>query len=402
MTPRHDFLIFGATGMQGRIVTRDLVERGYRLFVSDLQRADLAVLREKYPALSSAPLDLRNTAGIARLITRVRPAVVINCAEGDWNMDVYRAALGVGAHVMDLGSEIPMTKEQLALHGAFKRARLTAITGCGSTPGINNVMLAHAAKDFERLDHVQAGFVWDSTHRQFVVPFSMESIIEEFTIPATALKDGRWEKTPPLETVQRMKFRGVQGQRCFYARHPEVYTFHHCYRRKGLKTVEFFAGFPDHSYEYIATLAASLGEDRTVDVPGQGRVPLASLTRVLEELHPAPADYLERENLWVVLRGVAGGQEREVVMECLVPTLVGWEDAGCNVDTGFPASIIAQMILKESITRRGSFEPGPVVPAEEFFRELEDRGMRVFRDGRPLFWRGRIRVPDHAVAPLAA
>lgn len=396
-TPRYDFLIFGAAGIQGRIVTRDLAAAGHRLYVSDLRRSDVARLRAQFSGTAGSALDLRHAEAVTRLVRRVRPHVVINCAEGDWNPTVYRAALAAGTHVIDLGSDIPETREQLAMHSAFKKKGLTAITGCGSTPGINNVMLAYVAQEYERMDRVQAGFVWDSNRKEFVVPFSMESIIEEFTVPATSLKNGHFEKTPPLESVQRMKFRGIERQRCFYARHPEVYTFHQCYRDKGLRTAEFYAGFPDHSFDFIAHLAEQLDERRSVAVPERGAVPLPSLTRVLEEMHPIPEDYQERENLWVIVDGVSGGQEVRTQMECLVPTVPGWEEAGCNIDTGFPASIIAQMLHRGAITERGSFEPGPVVPAEEFFRELEAKGMKIYRDGRQLFSRGRMRNATDAL-----
>lgn len=400
-THRYDVLVFGASGIQGRIVTRDLTDSGYRVFASDKTRADIAQLREQFSDIAAAVLDLqRGEEAVTRLIVRVRPRVVINCAEGDWNPTVYRAALAAGTHVIDLGSDIPETREQLGMHGAFKRAELTAITGCGSTPGITNVMLAHIAEEYERMDRVQAGFVWDSNKKKFVVPFSMESILEEFTVPATALKDGHFEKTPPLETVTRRKFRGIESQRCFYARHPEVYTFHQCYRAKGLKTAEFYAGFPDHSFDYIARLAEGMDEHRNVPVPERGAVPLPSLTKVLEELHPFPEDYQERENLWVIVDGIAGGQERRTMMECLVPPVPGWEDAGCNIDTGFPASIVAQMVLRGEITARGSFEPGPAVPAEPFFRALEAKGMKFYRDGRQLYSRRNHLAADAAHAAV--
>lgn len=69
-------------------------------------------------------------------------------------------------------------------------------------------------------------------------------------------------------------------------------------------------------------------------------------------------------------------------MECIVNPLPGWEDAGCNIDTGMPASIIAQMIKDGRIEKRGSFAPGPVVPCKEFFKELRKRKMIVYQNGR--------------------
>ena len=69
-------------------------------------------------------------------------------------------------------------------------------------------------------------------------------------------------------------------------------------------------------------------------------------------------------------------------MECIVPTLKGWEDAGCNIDTGMPASIIAQMIHKEIIQEKGSFSPEEVVDTVPFFKEIAERSMHVLENGK--------------------
>ena len=95
-----------------------------------------------------------------------------------------------------------------------------------------------------------------------------------------------------------------------------------------------------------------------------------------------PEGYTEKENLWVHVWGKKNGKPQEILMECIVKTLPGWEDAGCNIDTGMPASIMAQMVKDSRITARGSFPPGLVVPTEEFFRELRTRGMKVYQNGK--------------------
>ena len=59
-------------------------------------------------------------------------------------------------------------------------------------------------------------------------------------------------------------------------------------------------------------------------------------------------------------------------------------EAGYNIDTGFPASIIAQMILSGDIDRAGSFAPEGCVPHEAFFEKLKGRGMTVFMNGNKI------------------
>src|SRR3989344_6603972 len=196
-----DFLVFGATGMQGSIVTRYLSENGHRVFVSGRNQARLEEAGRKYKIAGSQALDLNDKDETTKLIEKIRPVVVVNCAEGDWNFGVYEAALRGGSHVVDLGSDGPVTMSQMALDEDFKRKNLIAITGCGSTPGVNNVMLKHAVNYFDSLISIEAGFAWNSNIKTFVVPFSMESIIEEFTEPAPIMENKAWLEKVPLETV---------------------------------------------------------------------------------------------------------------------------------------------------------------------------------------------------------
>ena len=147
--------------MQGRIASRDLLSSGHSVFLADLYKEDSADIVKKYAKAKFGFVDLRNIKATVALINKIQPKVVLNCAEGDWNMNVYKACLRTKTHVLDLGSDIPMTKQQLAMHDDFKKKDLIAITGCGSTPGINNVMLHYAHQLFDELETIEVGFAWD-------------------------------------------------------------------------------------------------------------------------------------------------------------------------------------------------------------------------------------------------
>jgi len=379
---KYDFLVLGGSGMQGKIVARDLLENKFSVLLADLYKEGTEKLLKRYKNAGFKHIDLRDERRTAKLIKKSGAGVVINCAEGDWNLNVYNACLATKRHVIDLGSEIPMTKEQLEMHQSFKDRGLTAITGCGSTPGINNIMLDYARGYFDNLHTVEAGFAWDSNIKKFVPPFSIQSIVEEFTDPALMVEDGKWIKKTPMETFSERKIRVIGNQQCFFVRHPETFTFYHNYRDQGLKTVRFYAGFPDHSINAIRTfIETGLASREEIELEDKRVKPLDMLAQTLRTL-PRPADYSEKENLWVDIMGDKEGKPKQIIMECLVDTLPGWEDAGCNIDTGMPASIIGQMIKVGVIKERGSFAPESAVPHREFFEELRKRKMFVYKNGK--------------------
>jgi lysine 6-dehydrogenase len=379
---KHDFLIIGASGMQGRIVTRDLLESGYKVMCADLYRDGSEKNLAAFPDTEFTRIDLRDLENAKKVIHDAEAKVVINCAEGDWNDVVYKICLEEKCHVIDLGSDIPTTKDQIALSEQFKNAGLTALTGCGSTPGVNNVMLAYLADDYSDIDTVEAGFAWDSNIKKFVVPFSMPSIMEELLDPAQVLEHGVWGEKNPLDTESVREFREIGAQKCYLVRHPETWTFAEFCKDKGVKNIRFYAGFPDHTLE-VLNKVIELGMDGEEALPYEKSeiLPITALSRILTRL-PRPEGYTEKENLWVEVSGHdKQGGIKLGRMECIVATLPGWEDAGCNIDTGLPASIMAQMVLDGRVEKRGSFAPEDVVPAMEFFKELKKRGMTVYKDG---------------------
>ena len=367
--------------MQGRIVARDLLENGFSTFLADIQKGGSEGNLTRFPKTAFATVDLRTIENIIEVIKKAGAPIVINCAEGDWNLNVYKACLATKKHVLDLGSDIPMTKEQMALGPFFKEDDLIGITGCGSTPGVNNIMLNYAIKELDTIHDIEAGFVWDSNIKKFVVPFSIESILDELTHPAPALENGEWVTKEPLKNVKVRDFRGIGKQKYFPVEHPETFTFYINYEKEGLKNMTFYAGFPDHSLDKLMSfIELGIGDKETVIVDGKEIRPIDALTQSLRRLK-TPEDYKEYENLWVEVRGEKDSKPKAILMECIVPTLTGWEDAGCNIDTGMTASIIAQMIKDGRINTRGSYTPAMVIPEEEFFKELRTREMIVHKDG---------------------
>jgi len=381
---KYDFLVLGGAGMQGKITARDLIESGHSVCIADIQKESAEKLLSRFSGIPFEFVDLRDIPSTVALIKKIEPQVVVNCAEGNWNLNVYKACLEAGVHVIDLGSEIPMTKEQLAMGPYFAEEDLVAISGCGSTPGINNIALHYAHLKLDRLESIEAGFVWDSNIKEFVVPFSIESIVEEFTEPASVVENGEFVMKTPMETIEEREFTIIGKQKIFLVRHPETYTFFFYNQNDGLKNMKFYAGFPDHSFDKIIEfIKAGRGSKETKIINGKETRPIDELTEELRKL-PIPVGYKERENLWVRVKGYSEGEPheyREIIMETIVDTLPGWEDAGCNIDTGMPASIIAQMIKDGRITARGSFPPGPAVPTEEFFKELRKRQIVVYCNG---------------------
>lgn len=382
-----DFIVLGSTGMQGRIVSRDLLEKGYSVFLCGWEKTGdknivLHLLKKYRKRTAFRYIEARRITTVIKAIKQSKANVVINCMEGDWNYEVFRACLKLGVNCIDIGSEILVTKKQFALNKAMKKKNLIGITGIGSVPGIGNIMLSYAAEKFDKIHDINVGFAWDSNLKEFVVPFSIESVLEEFTDRAPIVKDKHFEYKIPLSNIIKEYHKYIGVERELFVRHPEQYTFLHYFGKKGLMNIKFYAGFPNHSFNMIVSLI-KLGFASKIPINYFGKKikPVEFLTQMLKNLG-MPKGYTEKENLWVHIKGTRNGKKKNVMMECLVPPLRGWESAGCNIDTGFPASILAQMVKGGSITERGSFSPEIGIPPAIFFMELKKKKIRIYENGK--------------------
>ena len=249
-----DFVVLGATGMQGKIVTRDLLENGYSVLMCGRDKSRILHLLKKYKKCSFSYFDARDVDKTAKIIKDSGADVVVNCVEGDWDLNILNACAKANASCIDLGSEIWMTKKQLAMDSILKKKNIAAITGCGSVPGVGNVMLRYAAEKLDKIDTIEVGFSWDSNIKKFVVPFSIQSILEEFEDPAPIIERSKFIKKTPLSSIIEDHHRGIGKQKEFFVRHPETYTFYRYFKNKGLKNLRFYAGFPRHSFEKIIAM----------------------------------------------------------------------------------------------------------------------------------------------------
>ncbi|MDP3772428.1 MAG: saccharopine dehydrogenase C-terminal domain-containing protein [bacterium] len=378
---QYDFAVIGANGIQGRIVSRLLLEEGKTVFLAANDDYNIDRLIE-HPNSEFAQIDLRDMPRAKRAIKKSGAPIIINCAVDDFNLAVTKMVLELGKNYLDLGSEEPMWEDQFALDKDFKAKGIIAISGIGSTPGISNVMLRYVKPKFDTIETVHVGFAWDSNIPKFITPFSLDAIAWEFTKPAKNLKDGKWVEEDPYDCKVDYYYKSIGKQRTQYAIHLEPITFYEFLKDKGVKNIARMASYPPHSLAALTTLInLGLLSKTEVKLPSDGSIqPLEFTIEAMRRL-PIPEGYTEKENIFLKVFGKKDGKDQVIEMDCVAHTLPGWEDATCNIDTGFPTAVLAEMIAEGKILEHGVFTPEFVVPPEPFFAELGKRKLSIYENG---------------------
>ncbi|MBS3089454.1 saccharopine dehydrogenase NADP-binding domain-containing protein [Candidatus Pacearchaeota archaeon] len=378
-----DFIIFGGSGMQGRICAKDLISSGYKIILVGRDPKNIQDILGN-PRAEFIYADLHNEDSINHILKKNRPKVVINCAELSFNIPIMKACLENKIPYTDLGGLQRVTSDQFKFNKEFKKRKLLALTGCGSTPGIANVMAAYAVEKMERVESIYLGFAWDSNIKIFIVPYSIESIFQEFSEMPVTFHNGKFVKDNRYRCKGTFDFKEVGRQTVYCIVHSEVYTFSKYFKRKGLQHIHYMAGFPEHSMRVINELMSlGFGNKKLLEINGTKIRPIDATTRILKNIK-MPKGYKERENIWVRAEGKEKGREKKIEMNCIVKSVKGWESAGSNIDTGRTISIMSQMILNGEINAYGVHAPEGVVPQRKFFKELAKRRMWVYENGRKI------------------
>ncbi|MFL6296166.1 MAG: saccharopine dehydrogenase family protein [Actinomycetes bacterium] len=403
-------VVVGGAGAMGRWTVRDLTESEG---VGEVVVADLDGSRAREAAgwaaarsgsngtarVSGLALDAGDGEALRRAFDGAD--VVCNCAVYSTNLPVMEACADAGTHYVDLGGLFHTTRRQLTLHDRFVAAGVTAVVGMGGSPGTTNVLAALAGRGLDRVEEVEvrlgvADFAPSSA--PVPVPYAIQTILDEFSVPAMTFRDGRLVEVPAMSDQEELDFPPPVGRvRVGHTLHSEVATLPLHFADRGIRSVSFKVGFPAAFMDRLALLAAlGLADTSPVELPSGPVVPRELLVHCITRTATMPGPDTapdDAEAIWVRVRGRRAGPSGDPALaprdvsvdgspverlaECVVRPHPAWQAGAGQLDTGVPPSIVAQFLAAKVIDRPGVLAPEDAVPPEPYLAELATRNMEV-------------------------
>ncbi|HEY6541660.1 MAG TPA: SDR family NAD(P)-dependent oxidoreductase [Ktedonobacteraceae bacterium] len=374
----------GGAGAMGRVTVRALSEYDDidRVTVADYNeaRAQEVAASLRSNKVQARQVDVTNEEQLRHLIHGAD--VVLSAVDYRFNLSILRACIAEKVHYADLGGLFHMTRKLMSLHAEAEAAGITAIMGMGGTPGITNVLARAAANKLDRIESIRVELgCSDATPSTapLVAPYSIRTILDEFTKEPQVFKDGAWHPQQPLSGQEEMIFPLPVGRAtAIYSLHSECATFPVSFQEKGIRYVSFKIAFPSDFMTKLKFLVdLGFGSDEPIAVRGVKVSPRETLAKLLEM---APVEDVEPQDcdvLRVVTSGTSSGQQVEITNQVVVLPYRRWNVGAGALDTGVPLAIAGRMLANGEITRRGSLGPELCVPVEPFFRELAKYNMHV-------------------------
>lgn len=373
-------LVLGA-GRMGHGAVFDLLRNSpavERVTVADQDAGKTSELAARIGSrrLSAVGLDVTDREQTAALMAGHDSA--ISCVNYWYNPELSRIAVETRTNFCDLGGNNYVVDEQLALDEEAARAGINIIPDCGLAPGMVSILAVHGADRFDELDGIRirvGGLPQDPRPPlDYQLVFSVEGLINEYVERARVIRDGKIAEVESMTEREELSFEGFPPLEAFQTSGgtstlPD--TFLGRVRDLDYKTIRY-AG---HCAKFRTMIDLGLCAGEEIEVDGRAVSPRRVLGTLLER--NLPADEPDYVLIRLEFDGRSGGAEKSLRYD-----IIDRYDAETGLSammrtTSFPASIIAQMMARGEVRRRGATPQETAIDAEMFVAELERRGITI-------------------------
>lgn len=294
---------------------------------------------------------------------------------------LIKACIDAGTDLVDVSY---MSENPLTLNPEATQAGVTVVPDCGLAPGISNALVGHATEELDNVNSVSI-MVGGLPERPvpplgYVITWSPESLIDEYTRKAGIVKRGKAVEVEALTGLEEIKFPKIGKLEAFYT--DGLRTLLHTMRNV-CEMSEKTLRYPGHAEKIRLLDAIGLFEEERIDVEGVDVSPRKLAVKLLASRlwRPEVKDIVA---LRVEVSGIRKGRKTRYVYHLLDYFDEKRKVTAMARTTAYPASIIAQLILKKAVKMKGVVPPEKIGADNELFesfsKELKKRGIKISKE----------------------
>ena len=363
--------VLGGCGAVGRVAVKTLAahEAFDEVVIADRarERAE-AMAAELGDGVTARALDVEDGAALRRAVGD--GDVVLNCTGPFYKYEkpILEAVIDAGVNYVDVCDDVDATYDALALDEAAKKAGVSALLGCGSSPGVTNLLARFAADHL--LEQTEAVDIY---HAHGGEPIEGEGVIAHrfhcMSIDVPMYLEGQLEQVgffseAGLALRERVSLHLLGDDiEVFPYPHPEQVTIP---QHLSLRQVTNKGTVLPEAYYHLILEMVRLGLHTTepLSVKGQTVVPydvaiawiLKERDRILKEVRFGA----QRGCVKVVVRGRKRGEPRGYVFS------MASVDQALGEGTGIPAAMGAILMLGGQVQGPGVAPPEACVNPLDF------------------------------------
>jgi saccharopine dehydrogenase-like NADP-dependent oxidoreductase len=304
--------------------------------------------------------------------------LVMGFLPGKLGYSLAGACIKAGKNLVDVSY---MPENPLALNEEAREKGVTIVPDCGLAPGISNILVGHSVK---KLDKVQAVYIMVGGLPEkpvpplgYVVTWSAENLIDEYTRRARIVRAGKRVMVDALTGLENVYFPGLGKLEAFYTDGLRTLL----YTMMGVDEMwEKTLRYPGHAEKIRLLKALGFFEKDRIDVYGVDASPRELTIKLFERKlrKPGMRDVVA---LKVEVSGLRHGEKRSHIYHLIDRYDDKRKITAMARTTAYPASITAQLMLAGTLRERGVVPPEEIGMKDELFQhfmnELRKRGINI-------------------------
>lgn len=328
--------------------------------------------------ITTAQVDANNVPALVKLITEVKPDVVLNLALPYQDLAIMDACLETGVHYVDTANYEPEDtakfeyKWQWAYRERYEKAGITALLGSGFDPGVTGVFSAYALKHyFDEINYIDILDCNAGDHGYpFATNFNPEINIREVSAKGSYWEDGHWVETEPMEIKRVYNFPEIGEKDMYLLHHEELESL--ALNIPGIKRIRFFMTFGQSYLTHLKCLEnVGMTSIEPILYEGKEIVPLQFLKAVLPDPSSLGPRTKGKTNIGCIFIGKKDGKEKKIYIYNTCDHQECYKEVGSQAvayTTGVPAMIGAMMVMegiwrKPGVYNIEEFDPDPFMDA---------------------------------------
>ncbi len=373
--------VIGA-GTIGTAVVRELCKPGSdidRVQACDTRSRSLQQLHDQVsdPSLRTFQIDARDASVMGPILSGTD--CVISCVPSELNPSLAELCLDQGVHFCDLGGNDSIVKNELALHDRARERSVWIVPNCGLAPGLVNILCLHGVDQFDSVEaaYLRVGDVPLNPEPpfNFRISWSAERIIDDYTNPALLIENGEIQEVEALSHQESIQFEEPFGEMEAFCTQGGLSTLTDMLADRQVHTLNHkTVRWPGHAHQMRFVIGLGLGEQRKIGVRTHLTYRDVLVRRLRDRLGGLHADAVLMR---VLIHGEKGGQPKTLVYE-----MVERYDEASSLTammrcTSIPTVAVASLIAQQKVPGGGAAVPEEVVPREEYFQSVADRGLDI-------------------------
>jgi lysine 6-dehydrogenase len=345
--------------------------------VADNDRARAEAVADKIgmKKVSWVQLDVSNHE---RLVKTVRDFdLIMGFLPGKLGFRLAEACIDARKSLVDVSY---MAENPLALNDKAVKAGVTIVPDCGLAPGISNVLVGHAVANMDKVKtvYIMVGGLPEKPipPLDYTITWSPESLIDEYTRKAGIVEKGKKTEVEALSGLEEIEFPNVGKLEAFYT--DGLRTLANTIKAEHMweKTLRY----PGHAEKIKTLKALGFFDENPVDITGMNVSPRKLTVKLLEQKLWKP-EIKDIVALKVEVSGIKNDKRTSYVCHLLDTCDKKHGITAMARTTAYPASIVAQLILKKAVKEKGVVPPEKLGMDDTLFKmfidQLEKRGVKV-------------------------